>query len=393
MWRILYVHSSDELYGADRSLLRLVRDLDRSRFEPIVVLPNDVPYPDRALSRELEKLDIETHSLGLAVLRRLYFRPQGIFRLLGHGVRSVSQLQRLIQERQIDLVHSNSSAVLSGALVAQRAGLPHIWHTREIYAQPRWLGRMMAQLLPAMSTRIVAVSDAVRQQLVADGCPDKKISVIHNGIDLGHFGTHQAARQRLRAEWNIADDEILVGMVGRISRWKGQRDFVAAAHRVVAQYPKARFVIVGDVPPQQEELRTELLRQISKLQLTERIRLEPFRLDMPDVFSAFDLFVLPSTLPDPYPTVLLEAMASGLPVVATNHGGSREMVTEGTGLLVPANDPLTLAGALALLLEHPDLRLQLSTQAGKEAHARFGVAAYVQNLEQLYEDELFVARN
>lgn len=388
MHRILYVHSSDELYGADRSLLRLVRDLDRSKFQPVVVLPNDVSYPERPLSRELEKLEIPCYARPMAVLRRLYFTPKGLPKLLQHGVRSAPQLQAIIQEHGIDLVHSNSSAVLSGAIAAKQAHLPHIWHTREIYAKPRWMGKLMAALLPNLSTRIVAVSGPVKAQLIADGCPAEKIVVIHNGIDLERFGPKPEARQKLRQAWQIADDEILVGMIGRISKWKGQSDFVHAAQRLATQYPNARFLIVGDVPPQQEELRTDLIQQINELGLQEKIRLEPFRLDTPEVFASLDIFVLPSSLPDPYPTVLLEAMASGLPVVATNHGGATEMVTTGAGLLVPPSDPMTMAGALALLTEQPALRNQFATQARDEALSRFAVAAYVQNIQQLYEKEL-----
>lgn len=388
MHRILYVHSSDELYGADRSLLRLVRDLDRSKFQPVVVLPNDVSYPERPLSRELEKLEIPCYARPMAVLRRLYFTPKGLPKLLQHGVRSAPQLQAIIQEHGIDLVHSNSSAVLSGGIAAKQAHLPHIWHTREIYAKPRWMGKLMAALLPNLSTRIVAVSGPVKAQLIADGCPAEKIVVIHNGIDLERFGPKPEARQKLRQAWQIADDEILVGMIGRISKWKGQSDFVHAAQRLATQYPNARFLIVGDVPPQQEELRTDLIQQINELGLQEKIRLEPFRLDTPEVFASLDIFVLPSSLPDPYPTVLLEAMASGLPVVATNHGGATEMVTTGAGLLVPPSDPMTMAGALALLTEQPALRNQFATQARDEALSRFAVAAYVQNIQQLYEKEL-----
>lgn len=388
MHQILYVHSSDELYGADRSLLRLVRDLDRSRFQPIVVLPNDVAYPERPLSRELEKLEIPCYSRPMAVLRRLYFTPKGLPQLIRHGFRAASQLQNIIKAHGIDLIHSNSSAVLSGAFAAKQAKLPHIWHTREIYAKPRWMGRLMAVLLPTFSTKIVAVSGPVKAQLIADGAPSEKITVIHNGIDLERFGPKPEARQKLRQEWAITDDELLVGMIGRISKWKGQSDFVNAAKHLAEQYPTARFLIVGDVPPQQEELRTNLVNQIHELGLQEKIRLEPFRLDTPEVFSTLDIFVLPSTLPDPYPTVLLEAMASGLAVIATNHGGAIEMVTPGAGMLVPPNEPITMAGAMARLAEQPTLRTQFATQARSEALSRFAVAAYVQSIQKLYDQEL-----
>jgi len=381
---ILYVHSSDELYGADRSLLRLVRDLDRRYFAPTVVISDDVKYKERLLSPEIEEFEVKTITIPLAVLRRKYFHPIGLIYFIALLLVSVWRLSRLIVEYRIDIVHSNSSAVISGAWAAFVTQRPHIWHVREVYTSPRFLGKVMARLVSALSHRVIAVSGPVRANLIDDGCNPNGIVVIHNGIDLDKYEYGPTARNRIRTEFGIPFDAPTIGVLGRISSWKGQDVLIQAARQVVNEHPETFFVLVGGIVEWEPFRRDELLALVDKLHLTERVFVEGFRRDVPDLLASFDVFVLPSTRPDPYPTVVLEAMACGLPVIASAHGGVLEMVNEETGMFVPPEDPMALACSISRLITNPSLRSAMGDAALRHARANFATSNYVTAIENIY---------
>jgi glycosyltransferase involved in cell wall biosynthesis len=386
--RILYLHSSNELYGADRSLFRLVRELDRERFTPIVAISSDVNYEQRLLSSRLKGISIQTFTLPLAVLRRKYFNAPGLIFLSFLLPFSTIKLAHIIRSLGIDIIHTNSSAVLSGGFAALIARRPHIWHVREIYTAPRLLGKIVARTVSRFSARVIAVSGAVRDQLIDDGCDPEKVIVIHNGIDLDLYGPKSRVRDRIRTELGIPPQAMVVGMIGRISSWKGQEVLVQAAQLVVEKQPLTFFVLGGGVIPWEEFRRRDLLQLIDQLQLTKHVILEDFRTDVPDFLTAFDLFVLPSTRPDPYPTVVLEAMATGLPVIATDWGGVVEMVEETSGRLVPPNDPEALAAAILDLLQNPQAQTTMGYAARAQAQAEFSTHAYVTAVERQYDQFL-----
>jgi glycosyltransferase involved in cell wall biosynthesis len=386
---ILYVHSSDEMYGADKILLEIVENLPPARFRPLVVIPNDVPYAGQ-LTRALADRGIQTVHYPTAILRRKYFTPWGLLQYLWRLACSTWFLVRLIRREQVRLVHSNTAAVIPGALAARLTGAPHVWHVHEIITQPRFLWRFTSWLLPRLSARVVAVSAATRDHLCAgDPLNQSKAIVIHNGIDGAPYAHSEAAGAALRSEWSVSPDEVLAGMIGRVSHWKGQGYFVDVASHVTRQQPQARFALVGGVFPGQEQLIEELHAQVRGLGLEPVVRISDFRSDVPAVLQAYDIFVLPSTLPDPFPTVVLEAMASAKPVVAAAHGGSLEMVEDGvTGYLVPPNQPAQMAAAITRLCLDPTARKAMGDAGRARFHALFGLERFVAAWNTLYADLL-----
>lgn len=382
---ILYIHPSNELYGADRSLLRLVRNLDPSKYRVSVLISSDIEYPQNQLSTELAKSNITVSSIPMAVIRRRYFNLRGLLALSVCLLRSVWQLTRLIRSQNVDIVHTNSSVVLSGAIAAAIARRPHVWHVREIYTSPKLLGKAMAIIISILSKQVVAVSIPVRQQLVDDGCSAEKIEVVHNGIDLESFGPNPETRRQTRSELNLDQSRFTVGMVGRISSWKGQEVVVRAAKYVLAQQPDVQFVLAGGVVEWEAFRRDKLLSLIAQLEVAEHVHVLDFRKDVPSLLTAFDLFILPSILPDPYPTVVLEAMASGLPVIGTNHGGVTEMITDSCGLLVEPNNPELLANSIIELASNRARTSQMGHAARQRALTYFSTETYAQSIHQLYQ--------
>jgi glycosyltransferase involved in cell wall biosynthesis len=383
---ILYVHSSDEMYGADLILLQLVERLDKQQFRAVVTIPTDVPYQG-LLSDALRERGIETIQLKMAVLRRKYFSPHGVLIYLWRLVVSTLALIRLIRQESVDIVHSNTAAVIPGALAAFLTSTPHIWHIHEIIVHPQILRRLTAWLLPRLSKRVVAVSGPTRDHLCeTDRNNKEKTIVIHNGIDVSRFKAITGLGQSVREEWGIAPDQPLVGMVGRVSHWKGQGYFLQVASRVAHSHPEAHFALVGGTFPGQEDLVRELRSSVEQLNLSSTVTISDFRSDIPSVLDAYDIFVLPSTLPDPFPTVILEAMAAGKPVVANAHGGSIEMVDHGvTGFLVEPGQPDRMAAAINRLLDDPTKRHRMGLCGQNRITSCFSLEPFVAQWANLYK--------
>ena len=390
--KILYVHPSNELYGGDRMLLWILKLLPRDTYAPHVVVPNDLPY-EGLLTRELHAIDVPYQELKLGVLRRRYQSVPGMALFTWRTLASAWQMARFCRANQVALVHSNSTAVVAGALAARLAGIPHVWHVREIITTPERLHRGMAQLLWRLSSRVLTVSSPVREHLLA-AQPELayKTRVVYDGLDPSPFirVDPDAVAQQRRA-WGLgpkdsADGGLLIGMVGRISSWKGQELLVRAAAPVLVNHPQAHLALVGGNVPG-EEWREEALRDlIRELGIAERVHLEGFRTDVPVVMGSFDVFCLPSTRPDPFPGVVLEAMAAGLPVVATAHGGPLEQVVEGeTGYLVSPDGPEQMSQALERLAQDGALRRTLGTAGRMRMLARFSTARYVEEVVAVYE--------
>jgi len=390
--KILFVHSSDEMYGSDRVLLQLVRRLDKSRFTPIVILPNDIEQQE-TLSEAIAAAGIETSKSKLAVLRSGYLNPIGLTLFLARLLVSTIQVARLIRRESVDLVHSNTSAVISGASAAWLAGRPHVWQTLEIIVKPRVLWRTMALLVPRFSERVVTASGPTCEHLCA-GNPRarEKAEVIHYGIDPARIDTGRGHGERLREEWGIDHDAPLVGVVARISSWKGQDYFLRVAALVAKSHPATRFAVVGGTVGGKERLAEELEALARELGIADSVTFAGFRTDIPVVMDALDIVVMPSTLPDPFPTVVLEAMGACKPVVANAHGGCIEAIVEGTtGLLVEPGDAGGMAAAITSLIDEPEEAARLGRNGRERILSELTPESFVQKWTDLYDRVLDAA--
>lgn len=383
-YRALFVHSANELYGADTVLLSLLES-HPAEWEPHVVLPCDVPY-EGLLAKRLSALDISWEEMKLAVLRRRYLTPRRVPLYAAYFASSTIRLLRLIRRKGVQVVHSNTSAVVPGAVAARLAGVPHIWHVHEMVVRPHWLRRILAALVPALSDIVIAVSGAVRDHILSTNPAASNIRVIHNGIDVQTFQKADS-RDRVRDEFGFTPDNVVAVTMGRLSQGKGQFFLLDAAARIADEVPSLRFLLVGSPFVGQEHLVEELHSRIEVLGLRRCVEISGYRSDVPDILAASDICVLPSTLPDSFPTVVLEAMAAGKPVVATNWGGSREMVVDGeTGYLVPVDDASVMADRLRLLAESPDLRRQMGEAGQRRAEELFTRERMVREFWTLMEE-------
>ncbi len=208
---------------------------------------------------------------------------------------------------------------------------------------PYWVERRLTRF-PDL---IIANSHAGKDYAITRGFPDAKMLVVPNGIDTETFCPNPQSRLRVRAEWGVGENEMLVGLVGRVDPMKDHRTFLSAAALLVADRENVRFVCVGDGP---DGYRQELVTLSEHLGLSSRLSWFPGTSDMPAVYSALDVTCSSSGFGEGFPNVIGEAMACGVPCVVTDIGDSARIVGD-TGVVVPTGQPPALAKGLAQMLD------------------------------------------
>ncbi len=301
------------------------------------------------------------------------------------------RLGRFIRHGRYDIVHTNSSkAGILGRWAAWLAGVPVIVHTVHGWGhhdrQPppvRAFYVTLERLTLFITDRLIAVSPRNVEKGLRDGIGrEKDYVVIRSGIELDRFGHPSVSRSEVRALLGIPANARVVGSVTRLSPQKAPLDMVRAMSMVAHELPEARFVIVGDGP-----LRGQVELLAADLGLSSKLVLTGLRRDVPELMAAFDIFVL-SSLWEGLPRVLPQAMASGLPIVATAVDGNAEAVCDGVnGLLVPPGDPTAMARAVVSLLRDPERAAQMGA-AGRSRVAEFGARLMVERVAALYEELL-----
>jgi glycosyltransferase involved in cell wall biosynthesis len=381
---ILFVHASDDLYGSDVIVLEIVKRLDRTKFYPIVVLPSDMKHVG-LLSRELQAAGIEYHHLPILILRRRYLQPQGLFHILKCAVIGTWTLRKLMRQRDVRLIHGTSLSVLAAPLVAWITRTPLISHVQEILIDPRIIRKALHSIVRHSADKIVCISDSVKAHILEDQPNAAKIiEVVRNSIPLPVEANRTV--EEMRSELGLVAGLPVVGMIGRVSPWKGQEIFVRAAAILRSEGVACQFVAIGGVFDNELHHLNRLKEIIRSLDLDNLVKIEGFRKDARELIAAFDVFVLPSILPEPFGLVVAEAMAAGKPVIATRHGGPTEMVVEGeTGFLIPPNDPNALASAIQNLLAHPEEAASLGRAGRRRFLEHFEMREYVQRIEKLYD--------
>ena len=276
------------------------------------------------------------------------------------------RLSRIIKQLKPDIIHAHdphgvAMAALALSMSTQLVKPPLVASRRVDFrlknnSLSRWKYRQV--------DCFICASDAIRQMLLAEGIPEARAFTVHEGIDLAHVAAAPAAK--LHEELWLPHHAPIVGNVAALVPHKGQKHLVEAAALVVRRVPDARFVIAGE-----GELRPSLERQIKEHRLEKHVFLAGFRPDVLSLHKAFDIFVM-SSVTEGLGTSLLDAMASGKPIVATRAGGIPEVVADGeTGILVGIRDPQAMAEALVTLLTDEPLRHRMGAAGLARARVRF----------------------
>ena len=367
---ILVLGASSDLYGGSKILSIVANILAEGKHNPIVVISETGP-----LVEELAKHNVEVKIIRLGILRRKYMSISGILNRITVTRSAWKALNSLIDDRKIDLIYSNTTGVFIGAFLAKKRKLKHIWHIHEIITKPKIFTKVMAYLLERYSDKIIVVSDAVKIHW-EKYLKTKSITKIYNGIDTSIYGQDKGF---LRQELGLAETDLVIGMIGRVNQWKGQDYFIDIAKIILQVRPEIKFVIAGDAFPGNEHFVERMVNRLKSEVSPGAIHYIGYRTDIPNILNSIDIFVLPSILPDPFPTVILEAMASSKPVIATNHGGATEMISnEESGLLIPFDDVNQSAKKILTIIGDKDRILGM----GKVARHRIDTLFSLENFKR-----------
>jgi len=405
--RILYIDLAPHPGGSTISLAHLLQGLDQTRWLPMVALSRqnaftgfeDMGIPvQRVRTPQWEKRTeglVETVRQGKAgdsarttpVVSNLWHLA-GTLRYWRRDIWPVANaLTTIIREYEPALVHLNDSLPLvrHGVVASWRARRPVLVHSRSLVPMAAYDRRLLAPRLNGM----IFISQAVaRHQLQGLDAPPP-YRIIPNAVALERF-TSPVNREAIRGELGVAGDAPLVGMIGRIIPWKGQHIFIEAFARLRQRRPDAIAAIVGDPDGAQgEQYHAELKQQARALGVDENLLWLGRRTDIPQLLAAFDTLAHCSVKPEPFGRVIIEGMAAGTPVIASDAGGAKEIVeNEVNGLLTPPGDAQALALAMQRLLDDQALRTRLRENARKTVAERYTLAAHVAAVTSFYEEIL-----
>ena len=381
MKRILYLHAGAEMYGADKVLLELIKGLDSKEFEAHVILPND-----GVLVEALRQVGAQVSVLDYPILRRKYFNPKGIADYIRSYNFYAKQIALYAREHNIDMVHNNTAAVLEGIYLKRKLKLPLIWHVHEIIVKPKAISDFINMLMGRYADKIVTVSQAVANHIKQSPfIKDSQVEVIYNGVDNAVYYPMDASS--IREKFDIAQDALVIGMIGRVNAIKGQNDFIEAVEPLLEKNEKAVAFLAGGVFPGEEWRLEELDKRIASSSVVSQIQRIDYYDKTSELYNMFDIFVLPSIKPDSLPTVVLEAMACSKPVVGYNNGGIAEMVVDDkSGCLVKPNRPQELSNAISLLLDSSEKREKFGRVGYQRQRELFSLESYIKNFSEFYDN-------
>lgn len=365
--KILYIAASGNIIGGGQiSLIGILQRLNQKYFKAIVVSPSSGTQVD-----VLNSMNIRTEIIHTKSFKKLHFFS---------FFKSLRKISSLIRQEKIAIVHSNAACSREsflGALAARINRVPFVFHVRVMDSS--WLAE---RLLVALSSKVIVISDAVARKfswVKSKG----KIVRIYNGVDLQEYSMDKI-RADLKDELKISTDTPVITTAGMLVPMKGFGYFIEAASKLVKAYPDLKFIIAGEPVKQFKNYEYQLKSLVDSLHLTGKVLFIGLRRDFSAVLAITDIFVLP-TLKEAFGRVLIEAMAMGKPLVATNVGGIPEVVVDGsTGILVPPRDPEAIAGALEVLIKDQEKSREMGITARKRVQDLFNIDENVRNIIKLY---------
>ncbi len=381
MKHILFVSHVAELYGAPRSLLSIIKNIDTHNFRPTVVC-----FGHGGFTRAVEELGIPLIVIPLVekkkgIVNRVKYKLQKIFGEYVHTLKLI----RLVGKLGPDLVYVNTISRFSPLLASFFHKKKCIVHVREsvYYFYKNTLNdAIRIFLIKKVPCMFVAVSQAVKKLLVSQGIDEDTIRVVNNGIDPQYYNADENAGISIRKEYGIGNDDLVVGFVGNLTERKGIEFFIDMAEKIAPENKNVFFLVVGgklESPRYTEELAPLVLKKKlgGKMFFTGRVD------DTVPYYSAMDIFCMTS-IEEPFARVNLEAMILGLPVVATDAGGNSEQVVEDeTGYIVEKADIEEYTRKVQKLIDDKDRRTTMGNQGRDRVLRNFTEKKYVESINKV----------
>jgi len=363
---VLHVVDSLRVGGLENGVVNLINALEEKTFRSSI-----------CCLKTTGDLQNRLHSGGVEVFQ-LHQRPgQYLFR----------RMAALVRRRKVDVVHSNNWGTFFDSVLAAHLGgaslMVHCIHGlfTDDLERMKWRRRFLQRLLALGTHRLYAVAEFLRRYYIHQvGIPPGRLTTIYNGVDAERYvPPDEHRRLAVRSKLGISEDRILIGSVGTLYWIKDPETLLSAAAEVLRKNPRVVFLWVGD-----GQLREPLQRKAERMGLGRQMRYLGSRDDVADILAALDIFVLPSIV-EGLSYSILEAMATGLPVVTTGVGGNPELIRNGReGFLVPPRRPEQLAEALRSLADRPELRRRMGLCGRRQVEGRFSLRNMVRRYQEMY---------
>jgi len=384
MMKLLFYNHTATVSGAERVLLLILSELDRSGCTPEVLCPSGLL---RQMVEELGVPCLEAEPL----TARFTWRPDHLLRYLGSFYRVIRRVREQVRRAAPDLIHANSiraGLVMTAATVGLR--VPVIWHLHDLLPHHPFSTAIRWVALSSSRLRMIAVSqataDSFRGLVVRWFGKRLPVRVIHNAADTERFQPDAESRKAARHELGLEDAQPVIGIVGQLTERKGQLGLLHAFAKVTAVIPQAVLLVIGAPLFTQgdQDYHRHLVQTAERLGIAEQVRFLGARGDIPALMRVMDVLVV-NSLAEPCGLVVLEGMASGTPVIATAVGGNPEMIRHNvSGWLVPARDEDALARGIIKLIRQPRLASLLAESARQSVLTHFSVSSFAKKLNDFY---------
>ncbi|MCX7014007.1 MAG: glycosyltransferase family 4 protein [Candidatus Sumerlaeota bacterium] len=379
--KILFVSHLADLSGAAQSLLEMMDCVDRAECETEAICPPTGLFAEAARSRGIACHFLENPAVSFTESRN----PLRWLSLLGKRLAYMNGIRRRVRAVRPDVVVINTAVNLYAGIAARLAGARVMYYVHEAFP-PTWRNRAKIAMVNRCAHRIVAASLA-GARLFDPRAPSKRVAVLHNAVALERFVFGPEQWREARKRLGLEESEIAVGAVGYIAPVKGLEYFLEAARMARARAAPCRFFLMGDSDPFHADYLRQLKEFVRANALEDRVRFLPFAKDVESYYAALDVLVL-SSISESLPRVVIEAMAAGVAVVATDVGGVRECVEEGkSGIIVPPRDTARLAEAIGELANDPKRRSDLAAAGQAAARARFSMERFRAEVRELFRRE------
>ncbi len=378
---VLIVNQSAELYGADKALLELIENFPEN-FNPIVVLHEEGP-----LKKILEELNVQVIKTSVIKVKRGILKPWFFFRLPFEVLTSFYRIKKELNGKKVDIIHSNATSVFIGAFYGFFFQIPHLWHVHEIIEKPKKIAQIYPSIINFFSKKVVFNSVATSNHFtkILPQIRSKSI-IIHNGQDRKKMKTSDFDITKIKHLFssNIAD-KVVIGLVGRISKIKGQHLALEAFSALFKKYKNIHLVFIGSPAKGKKEYIEQILTRIKILDLEKNISFVDFQEDIWPYYDSIDIAIVPSTEKESFGLVATEAMLSKKPVIAANHGGLSEIIINNeTGLFFEPNNCEDLCNQLEKLIIDKNLRVSFGENGFKRVKDNFSSQKYVSSIEEIY---------
>lgn len=379
---ILLVGHSGDMYGASRSLIKLVRILEQNYTVHVILPEIGVLFNNLTTIIPSERILINKD---LYIFTRKSFKIKYLISTLFRFLRNLISLIKIIRKYNIEVVHTNSGVVPAPALAAKLSGKKHIWHIREWFGDFKKFWPLYSAYITGLSNQVVCVSKTMAEQFKNP----KNILAIYNGFEIPKVQTKATITDDLQNKLNNAD--LILGCTSRIRLIrKGQEYLIEAIGILTKKTGKnIQAVLIGDYVPGYESQKEYIHSLISKYALEDRIHFLGHLKDPLPYYRLFDVFVLPSGEPEPLGGVIMEAMSMGLPVIGSNAGGTTEQIADGwNGYLFENQNAADLAQKLELFLNEKDKLKLFGSRSIQRIAENFSLEIHEGKVLRLYDEIL-----